>query len=206
MKNWICCILLIPITIHPIAPVNLKPHPPVIQQTAPVQTIPPPVSVPDPSTTAKNVTDLGLFPDGTVLVSRNRIERENTSPGFWNHLAIISQGHVVEAQKGPGVIRTSFSVYLGRDYSRILVLEPQDLDAGVRAAAISESLVGLKFNILSSFPGKDRPLLMQVRGVNCDSVIRYSERQATGLKLRTLRIPDSVLHHPEVFRSPIAIR
>lgn len=149
---------------------------------------------------------LGNLPDGTVLVSRNRLEKENTSPGFWNHLAIKHGDHIVEAQKGPGVIRTSFDTFLGRDYSRILALEPVNLEAGRRAAEVSESLVGLKFNLISSLPGKDRPLLMRVRGVNCDSVIRYSERQATGLKLRTLRVPDKALQHPELFRSPIVLR
>lgn len=149
---------------------------------------------------------MNAVPTGTVFISRNADERENTSPGFWNHLAIKNGDHIVEAQQGRGVIRTSFVDFLTRDYSQILAQEPNNLQEGFVAGSTAESLVGLKFRLTSSIPGRDWPLLMRVRGVNCDSVIRYSERKATGERLRTLRIPDRALQHPEIFRPPIRVR
>jgi cell wall-associated NlpC family hydrolase len=158
------------------------------------------------------------LPLGTVLVSRNRIEAENTSPGRMNHLAIYvgnqtiieSQAGIVEKGQGRGVIRTDVRDFLARDYSEIVALEPVDPVVGQRAAATAETLVGLPFRQLSSLPGKDRPRAMQ-RGVNCDSVIRYSYRQASGERLRRLRIPDRALmfadsRGPRVFKEPKVIR
>src|ERR1044072_7471373 len=143
---------------------------------------------------------------GTVLVSRNADERGNTSPGYWNHLASVSVCHVVEAQIGRGVIRTGFDEFEARGYSKILALEPRDEQVGGRAAAISATLVGLPFRQLSSLPGVDRPLVFEARGLNCDSVVRYSYRQASGERLRRLRIPDRALNHDELFFEPVTLR
>jgi len=156
--------------------------------------------------TRGELSTLAGIPDGTVLVSRNFLESENTSPGYWNHTAFKNGNHIVEAQVGRGVIRTSFTEYLSRNYSRILALEPVNFSVGEKAADVSETLVGLKFNQLSSLPGKDRVRAMQNRGVNCTSVIRYSERQATGNPLRRMRIPDRMFQYPELFRSSFTVR
>lgn len=130
---------------------------------------------------------------GTVLVSRNADERQNTSPGYWNHLAMyVGNDTIVEAQVGRGVIRTPMSEYLARPYSRILAMEPRDPAVGQRAAAKAQTLVGLPFKkFASALPG-DR--LAEVRGMNCDNVVRDSLRSATGdRRLRKLKIPDRIL-------------
>ena len=159
------------------------------------------------ATKAQTVFDLAALPDGTVLQSRNADERLNTSPGFWNHLAIVSNGHIVEAQEGQGVIQTSFQTYLARPYSRIRAFTPVSLEEGERIADTSETLNGKPFRLLSSLPGKDRPRAMD-RGMNCDSVVRFSARQATGKRLRRMRIPDrmSIMVSRGVVNPPITLR
>lgn len=152
---------------------------------------------------------------GSVFVTRNRIEAENTSPGHFNHLAIYvgngivieSQGGIVENGQGRGVIRTQLGDFLSRDYVPILILEPVDPAVGLRAAAIAETLVGLPFRKWSSLPGVDRPRAIR-RGINCDSVVRYSFRQASGMRLRRLRIPDRALMYADgrLFREPKVLR
>ena len=156
------------------------------------------------------------FAPGTVLATRNRDPRLNTSPGgqILNHLAIVvndhqvieSQAGIVEHGQGRGVIRTELADFMARDYDRILALEPIDPAVGARAAAIAETLVGLPFARLSSLPGVDRPFIFERRGMNCDSVIRYSYRQASGERLRTLRIPNRALEHPELFKPAVVVR
>jgi len=151
---------------------------------------------------------------GTVFVSRNANEAENTSPGHWNHLAIYvgngvvveSQGGIVEHGQGRGVIRTSLLDFLSRNYSQILALEPVDPVVGARAALFAEALVGLPFRKWSSLPGVDRPRAMQ-KGINCDSVVRYTYRQASGERLRRLRIPDRALNYTgKLFQQPKVVR
>lgn len=152
---------------------------------------------------------------GSVFVTRNRNEAENLSPGHFNHLAIYvgngivieSQGGIVEHGLGRGVIRTQLGDFLSRDYVPILILEPVEPAVGLRAAAIAETLVGLPFRKWSSLPGVDRARARQ-RGMNCDSVIRYSFRQASGMRLRRLRIPDRALMYADgrLFREPKVLR
>lgn len=78
------------------------------------------------------------LPIGAVLVSRNLDEAENTSPGYWNHLAIhVGMNSVVESQADKGVIKTKLSVYSSRPYAPILVLSPLDAKIGAQAAGKS---------------------------------------------------------------------
>lgn len=157
------------------------------------------------SVSSKEETLLQSLPDGTLLESRNRKERENTSPGYWNHTALKSGDHIVESQSGKGVIQTSFLEYLSRDYSRILALEPVDSKVGSKAADVSETLVGLPFREFSSLRGRDTQFSRE-RGMNCVSVVRYSERIASGERLRLFKIPDQGFRHSELFKSPIVVR
>lgn len=157
----------------------------------------------------EQLSRLESLPDGTVLQTRNADERENTSPGYFNHLAILSDGWVIEAQQGCGVIQTSYQDFLARAYSQIRAFEPVNLEVGDYAGEVAETLIGLPYAPYHSslLPG-DQPLLMNMRGVNCIPVVRYSYRHASGECLRELRIPDEadVLVSRGILRQPVTIR
>jgi hypothetical protein len=160
------------------------------------------------SRTAKPEPTQVLFnlPAGSILLSRNRDERENTSPGYWNHLAIVdTTGDVIEdqAEQG-GVIRTLVVDYLSRDYGRILVYQPLDMATGERAAARAETLVGLPHRTVSSLRRRFPPRARQ-RGLNCVSVIEIAygpeDRQ-----IRRLKVPDGITRFNRLFAEPEALR
>jgi cell wall-associated NlpC family hydrolase len=136
------------------------------------------------------------WPAGTVLVSKNRDESQNKSPGDQNHLAIyVGNGEIIEAQADAGVIRTPFSVYNARDYIWFPEF-PIDGTVGAKAAAKAKTLVGLPYRELSS--------LMRVehdpsKGLNCVSVVRISYSYALGHNLPNLRKPDDILLMTDVF-------
>ena len=91
------------------------------------------------------------YPPGTIMVSRNSDERQNTSPGYFNHTAIVvSDTEIVESQEGQGIIRMPLAAYLARQYSRILAFKPRDTVAGLRAAKRAEQLVGRQYGNASS--------------------------------------------------------
>jgi hypothetical protein len=93
----------------------------------------------------------GELPAGTVLVSRNANEAENTTPGHWNHLAIVVGEELIESQEGKGIIRTTLAEYLSRPYAQpILALLPCDRAVGERAATKAATFVGQPYGKLGS--------------------------------------------------------
>lgn len=133
---------------------------------------------------------LDPWPQGTVLVSRNPRELDNTTPGYWNHLAIyLGNYQLVEAQAGQGVIQTS-----NRDYNARgclwYPLFPRDTVVGQEAARFAQTLVGLPYRADASLLGDRDP----VRGVNCVSVVRLSYEHALGYRLPELKLPDDAEH------------
>lgn len=146
---------------------------------------------------------------GTILVSRNANEADNTSPGFWNHLAIVAGANeVIESQAGQGVIRTPLAVYMARPYRPILALKPLDCQAGQRAAARADELVGLPHRALSSlfvFNGQPRRKI----GVNCVTAALEIPYAGEALGVRLTIKPDGVLRTPfarRLFSEPVTIR
>jgi uncharacterized protein YycO len=143
------------------------------------------------------------LPAGAILVSRYLEERKNTSPGFWNHLAIyVGNGWIVESVAGRGVIYTRYEEYLNRPKVRD-VMYFRDSAAGQRAALRAQSMVGIPYRTISSiflFPRADW------RGLNCDSVIRNAASAAYGRNLQ-IRFPDDVYRYPQYFtHNPNEIR
>lgn len=119
------------------------------------------------------------YEPGSVLVSRNADERENTSPGFWNHLAVqVDTTHLVESQEGRGVIRTPLSEFLARPYSQVVVLRPLNASEGTEAAARAERLVGLPHAPLSSLFPFNGPLRQKL-GLNCVSVVEIAWKRSS---------------------------
>ncbi len=145
-------------------------------------------------------------PPGTILVSRNADERQNRTPGVWNHLAIITGDAVVESQQCEGVIKTPLAEYLARDYSKILALTPRDEAAGARAARRALALVGVPERRLSSllvFHGLRRERL----GLNCVTAAVEIPWAGEFLGARLIVLPDGFLRiAPRAFNPPEVVR
>lgn len=138
------------------------------------------------------------YPLGTVLISRNNDERLNTSPGYFNHLAVyVGNGIVVESQEGQGVIETSLRDYKRRDYSWAAIY-PKDREVGALAAEKALKLVGVPHRRISSLFRRPRKAQW---GMNCVSVIRSAYEYATGMFLPKLKRPDDVLNLTTIFES-----
>jgi hypothetical protein len=166
-----------------------------------------------PPSQPQQVVSLGL-PPGTVLLSRNRCERENTSPGHWNHTAIVVNAtEIVETQAEPvergqvGVIRTQLSDYLARDYEPIMAYQPRDLAAGQRAAMRAENLVGLPNRNASSI-FRRFPAWRQEKGLSCVTSAVEIPWGPENRAVRGIVVPDG-MQRPRVNRSflpPVRIR
>lgn len=136
------------------------------------------------------------WPAGTVLVSRNKDESQNTTPGFQNHLALyLGAGVIVESQEHSGVIQVPFDDYKNRPYDWF-PLFPINEDVGRRAAEKARTLVGIPYRKLSSLFPEEK---IEERGLNCVSVIRVSYVYALGHSLPKLKLPDDILDLEEVF-------
>ncbi len=136
------------------------------------------------------------WPAGTVLVSRNKDEAKNKTPGFENHLAMyLGKGVLVESQEKLGVVQVSFEQYKSRHYDWFPLFPLQE-SIGQRAADKAKTLVGIPYRKLSSlFPEE----LIEERGLNCVSVIRVSYVYALGHPLPDLKLPDDILVLKDVF-------
>jgi hypothetical protein len=128
-------------------------------------------------------------PVGAVFVSRNWDERDNNSPGFWNHLCVyVGNGSVVESQDYSGVHEISFAEYRARP-QHVMVIFPRTPELGQAAAARARSLLGLPYFRFSSVVLFPRPL---ERGLNCVTVVEASY----GVRLR---VPDDIFRTNGVF-------
>ena len=132
------------------------------------------------------------IPLGTVLVSRNKDEKDNTSPGYWNHLAVyVGDGCVVESQAKTGVVKTTLAEYRKRDYNWF-PLFPRDAKVGERAAKKAIKLIGTPYHQRSSIRRH-----IPKKGANCVSVVKeiYFGQQP----FRKLTKPDDICHFKKTF-------
>lgn len=135
-----------------------------------------------------------LYP-GVVLISRNLDENLNTTPGYWNHLALVaSDKEIIESQVEKGVIITPFTEYQNRKYLFIAAY-PIDSSIGQTAVAIAKEMVGKNYGKFSSF----RPRLSTdfIR-YNCTSIVEIPYSKALKRRLR-LNLPDHIFRYPEIF-------
>lgn len=136
------------------------------------------------------------WPAGTILVSRNKDDSQNKTPGYQNHLAMyLGKGVIVESQEKIGVVQVSFEEYKKRPYDWFPFFPLQE-QIGQRAADKAKTLIGIPYRKLSSlFPEE----LIEERGLNCVSVIRVSYAYALGHPLPDLKLPDDILAFGDVF-------
>ena len=130
------------------------------------------------------------IPIGSVFISRNLKEDDNSSPGFWNHVSIyIGDNSIVEAYgEQLGVIQTSLDEYKQRDYE-YFVRYPKNKEIGKRAAIQAVKLIGSPYRYISSI---FRRMRRDEKGESCVSVIRKAYYRASGYDPKHWKIPDSL--------------
>lgn len=140
-----------------------------------------------------------VLPLGTVFVCRNLDESLNTSPGYWNHLAIlVNADTVVESQQSQGVIETPLSAFYQRGYN-LGVIFPRSKEMGEMAAKFAKQEVGRPYGKISSIG----PFWRFGRR-NCVSVIeRVYARAAQKLKLIGVWKPDKILYRRDLFTDQV---
>jgi Orthopoxvirus protein of unknown function (DUF830). len=118
--------------------------------------------------------------NGDLVLTRNDAETGNTSPGYWNHVAIVavSEGvtYIIEAQGGHGVIAVDERKFFER-YPKYRIFRYADRDAGYRAAVAAWERIGTPYLLTASIRARIRP---DGDGDNCVSLVRRAYLKATG--------------------------
>jgi len=137
----------------------------------------------------------GEWPDlmpGDLILTRNQTARENVTPGYWNHVAIVgTSGMILEAQRmSDGVIETFPDVFQSR-YPEWCVLRAVDKNQAFLAAQNAERRVGMSdYRYFSSvLPYLDE----KGKNDNCVSLVRRAYLVATGIDYRWRR-PDHLFY------------
>jgi len=129
---------------------------------------------------------------GDVFITRNAGGEDiNTSPGWYNHVAIYTgNDHVVEAQEFEGVITTPLKTFWER-YPYIVVMRPVGMDETRRKVLVktAKGLVGRPYNKYASLPFWTFD--MRNNGESCVSVVRRCFEEALGYD-PGWRLPDGV--------------
>jgi hypothetical protein len=136
---------------------------------------------------------------GDVVLTRNKgDETINSSPGYYNHVAIVVEDNwVIEAQQSPdSVIAVPIWLFFDR-YPEVLVLRNKDPIVANLTAGVAPKFVGRRYAKYMSV----RPLYLWKNADNCVSLIKRIYNQVGGLEPKWL-IPDHILADPR-FR-PVA--
>jgi len=141
--------------------------------------------------------ELSGYHPGDVFVTRNADESDNTTPGFWNHVAVYvgqdvyGKHLVVEGQIAPGkVIYSQLSEFIARyPHIRLLRLRMGNTQTFVDTAIRQ---IGTPYRKLASFPVFLRP---PERGNNCLSVVRRCYINTFNVDPRW-RLPDDLMESP----------
>ena len=126
--------------------------------------------------TPSHICDV-LLKDGDIFLPRNASERDNGSPGYWNHAAIYAgDGKVIEAQMAPydRVLNSDFIEFWGR-YPTIKVVRHYNRHIAANAAKHAKRAIGLPYRMISSV---FRRLRRQSKGENCVSTVRRAYKKA----------------------------
>jgi hypothetical protein len=141
-------------------------------------------------------TDSWTAEHGDILISRNYKERDNRTPGYWNHAAIIygpegtGEIRIIEAQPKPGqVILSDWSLFYHR-YSFILLLRHHSNAVRICMAGQAFALVGAPYRWMDTVNRVLRDPFK--RGANCLGIIRRGYRDCTGYDPKWRR-PDHVV-------------
>ena len=133
---------------------------------------------------------MDLLQVGDILLTRNAGgEKENPSPGWYNHAAIVTEDGVVEAQAhvkdgqwtddttAPGAVIVAEPNEFWDRYPIILVRRLLDEAVARRAADRAETSIDTHYRMISSWFRRLRP---DGRGLNCVAVVRKAVSVARG--------------------------
>jgi len=114
---------------------------------------------------------------GDILITRNADEKDNQSPGYWNHVSIFVGGdNIVEAQSAPwSTIKLSEVDEFFNRYPKIQIYRWKDDDTvGEKAATYARTMLGKEYKWLASL------FYMFRRGENCVTTVRKAYKEALG--------------------------
>ena len=133
-----------------------------------------------------------LVHPGDIFITRNLLDEQNETPGYWNHAAIyIGNGLILEAQPAPNaVIISKVQEFYDRyPYVAILRYDHKDWQAlGLKAANKAQTSQGFVYRKLASMK---RFLRRPSRGENCVSLVRRAWKDAVGFDFMW-HLPDGV--------------
>lgn len=131
------------------------------------------------------------FQPGDIFLTRWFDEDKNTSPGYWNHSAILNhQGDIVEALIDKGVVKANFDNWV-KEVDRYCVVRHFDFEAAKRASIACNNYIGKPYRLLTStftIIGKRRINM----GLNCVAVVRLAYKDA--IRDYKVSFPDDFLN------------
>ena len=129
--------------------------------------------------------------EGDILLTRNAGgEARNTSPGYYNHSAIIGPlNWVIEAQGDPGFTVCVPIWYFFERYPEILVLRHKDSYIAKKTGNDARLFVGKGYSSYMSV----RPLFLWKSTDNCVSLIKRIYNYSTGTTPNWI-VPDHLKH------------
>ncbi len=138
---------------------------------------------------------------GDILLTRNAGgEAANTSPGYYNHIAIVGENNwVIESQQIlDAVIAVPIWHFFDR-YPEILVLRPRDPNVAKMSAIYATKMIGRHYNKYESV----RPLFLWHSGDNCVSTVKRIYN-GIGINRRWI-VPDHLMQDAYIL-TPIALK
>lgn len=125
---------------------------------------------------------------GDIFLTRNTDEVGNDNPGYYNHVAIMSENlWVVEAQYPVGVIAVPWKNFFER-YPEILVRRNKNSIIGTETGKAAWSFLGTPYRKITSY----RPRWHKITGDNCVSLLRRIYLMITNIDM-VWRKPDDLL-------------
>jgi len=132
---------------------------------------------------------------GNLILTRYKDESKNTSPGYWNHVAIVSnRDSIIESLRDEGVVELNIKDSLVKINSLDIVyrvIEPFDKQTMEKAGERSIDYLGLDYRFSSSIFKRFGQRRLE-KGVNCVTLARLIYKDILGYDPRWKR-PDDIL-------------
>lgn len=126
-----------------------------------------------------------IFHEGDIILTRNLLESDNNSPGWFNHTSIYVGSGIVEAQEKPNAVILSDTQEFYNRYP-VLCVYCWPGEDGFLIAEEAKKYIGKPYRKFASI----RPLLLS-KGENCVSTVRKVYKSIVGFDPKW-RIPDDI--------------
>lgn len=133
-----------------------------------------------------------MFKPGDVFLTRWFDEEKNSSPGYWNHAAIMDHhGYIVESLKDIGVVKQDFDKWYNSLETFMPVRFIRNESKAYVAGEMSNYYLGKPYRFITSAFRFIGPIRENI-GLNCVALVRLCYRDALGYDPRYF-IPDDLL-------------